>query len=196
MGEADTFDETSRNVALTYAIALLVVFLVLCAQFEGFSSAVVVMLTVPFGVAAAVYALFLTGTSVNLFSQIGLIMLIGLMAKNGILLVEFADQLRDSGASVRDAIARAADIRLRPIVMTMLSTVLGGLPLILSSGPGAEARDAIGWVMFGGLGLASLFTLFLTPVLYLGIARFQRPRAEATRRLEHELSEAKHVHED
>nr|WP_255775636.1 efflux RND transporter permease subunit [Microbulbifer sediminum] len=190
LGEADTLEESSREVAMTYAIAALVVFLVLCAQFEGISSALIVMTTVPFGLAAAVYALFLTGTTVNIFSQIGLVMLIGLMAKNGILLVEFADQLRDRGHSVYDAITEAARVRLRPIAMTMLSTVLGGLPLILSSGPGAEARSAIGWVMFGGLGLAALFTLYLTPVVYLGLGRFHQPRSVEGSKLEEELQAA------
>ncbi|SDK25423.1 efflux RND transporter permease subunit [Microbulbifer yueqingensis] len=190
LGEADTLQESSREVAITYAIAALVVFLVLCAQFEAISSAVIVMATVPFGLAAAVYALFLTGTTVNIFSQIGLVMLIGLMAKNGILLVEFADQLRDRGHSVHDAITEAARVRLRPIAMTMLSTVLGGLPLILSTGPGAEARAAIGWVMFGGLGLAALFTLYLTPVVYLGLGRFHKPRSLEGNRLAEELQAA------
>ncbi|WP_288130525.1 efflux RND transporter permease subunit [Microbulbifer sp.] len=190
LGEADSLEESSREVAMTYAIAALVVFLVLCAQFEGISSAVIVMTTVPFGLAAAVYALFFTGTTVNIFSQIGLVMLIGLMAKNGILLVEFADQLRDRGYSVYDAVTEAARVRLRPIAMTMLSTVLGGLPLILSSGPGAEARSAIGWVMFGGLGLAALFTLYLTPVVYLGLGRFHKPRSVESSRLEEELQQA------
>jgi len=190
LGEADSLEQSSREVAMTYAIAALVVFLVLCAQFEGVSSAVIVMVTVPFGLAAAVYALFFTGTTVNIFSQIGLVMLIGLMAKNGILLVEFADQLRDRGYSVYDAVTEAARVRLRPIAMTMLSTVLGGLPLILSSGPGAEARAAIGWVMFGGLGLAALFTLYLTPVVYLGLGRFHKPRSVENSRLQEELQAA------
>lgn len=189
-GEAETLGETSRDVALTYIIALLVVFLVLCAQFESFTSALIVMVTVPFGVAAAIYAIWITGTSINVYSQIGLVMLIGLMAKNGILLVEFADQLRDAGHSVLSAVSTAARVRLRPIVMTMMSTVLGGLPLILSTGPGAESRWAIGWVIFGGLGLAALFTLFLTPVVYLGLARFAKPRAAETQRLNREMDDA------
>ena len=193
MGEAEALDETSRQVAMTYVIALVVVFLVLTAQFESLTSAAVVMTTVPFGIAAAVMALFVTGTSVNIYSQIGLVMLIGLMAKNGILVVEFADQLRDRGFSVRDAVATAAKVRLRPIVMTMISTVMGGLPLILSGGPGAEARAAIGWVVFGGLGLAAIFTLYLTPVAYLGLARFVRPRAAEGTRLETELRDAEKV---
>lgn len=189
-GEAETMGETSRDVALTYIIALLVVFLVLCAQFESFTSALIVMVTVPFGIAAAIYAILFTGTSINVYSQIGLVMLIGLMAKNGILLVEFADQLRDAGHSVLSAVRTAAQVRLRPIVMTMMSTVLGGLPLILSTGPGAESRWAIGWVIFGGLGLAALFTLFLTPVVYLGLARFAKPRAAEALRLNREMGEA------
>lgn len=184
-------EETSQEVGLTYAIALLVVFLVLSAQFESWTSAAVVTVTVPFGIAAAILALFLTGTSVNIYSQIGLVMLIGLMAKNGILLVEFADQLRERGLAVREAVLQAAEVRLRPIAMTMLSTVLGGLPLILGSGAGAEARSAIGWVIFGGLGIAALFTLFLTPVVYLGLAPLSRPRSAEAARLESELSQAK-----
>lgn len=189
-GEAATLEETSHDVAMTYAIAFLVVFLVLTAQFESLTSALVVTLTVPFGIAAAIYALLLTGTSINIYSQIGLVMLIGLMAKNGILLVEFADQLRDRGYEIREAVATAARVRLRPIAMTMISTVLGGLPLILSGGPGGEARAAIGWVVFGGLGLAAVFTLLLTPVVYLGIARFSSARAEESAALSQELDAA------
>jgi len=196
LGQAATLEETSREVTLTYAIALVVVFLVLCAQFESLTSATVVTLIVPFGIAAAIYALFLTGTSINIYSQIGLIMLIGLMAKNGILLVEFADQMRDHGHGVREAVTISAQVRLRPVTMTMLSTVLGGLPLILSSGPGAEARSAIGWVVFGGLGLAALFTLYLTPVIYLGIARFSNPRIEQSARLEQEMDAAEDIADD
>ncbi|MCW8196408.1 efflux RND transporter permease subunit [Proteobacteria bacterium 005FR1] len=190
LGEAATLQETSQEVAITYGIALLVVFLVLCAQFEGFTSAVVVTLIVPFGVAAAIFALFLSGTSVNIYSQIGLVMLIGLMAKNGILLVEFADQLRDRGFDILSAIQTGASVRLRPVSMTLISTVLGGLPLILSSGAGAEARESIGWVIFGGLGMAALFTLYLTPALYLLIARFSKARAAESKRLAEELQEA------
>ncbi|MEM9301174.1 MAG: efflux RND transporter permease subunit [Pseudomonadota bacterium] len=190
MGEAATLSETSREVAITFAVALLIVFLVLCAQFESFTSPLVITLTVPFAIAAAIFALFLTGTSLNVYSQIGLIMLVGLMAKNGILLVEFADQLRNQGRSVRAAVEEAAKVRLRPIAMTIASTALGGLPLILSDGPGAESREAIGWVVFGGLGLSALFTLFLTPVIYLGLARFSAARAEEGKRLRQELAEA------
>ena len=120
-------------------------------------------------------------------------MLIGLLAKNAILLVEFADQLRDKGYSVPEAVEQAASIRLRPIMMTLLSTLFGALPLILATGAGAEARSAIGWVVFGGLGLAVIFTLYLTPVLYLALARFAKPRADETQRLERELQHAETI---
>ena len=164
---------------LTFAIALLVVFLVLVAQFESITSAAVIMITVPFGIASAVFALYLTGTTLNIYSQIGILVLIGIMAKNGILLVEFADQLRDQGKSVVEAAREAAIIRFRPIGMTMISTVLAGMPLILSAGPGSESRSAIGWVIFGGLGLAAIFTLFLTPAVYTLVAGLSKPRASA-----------------
>jgi multidrug efflux pump subunit AcrB len=188
-GEAATLDETTRDTLITYGFALLIVFLVLVAQFESLASAIVIMTIVPFGLAAAVFALHLTDTSLNIYSQVGLVMLIGLIAKNGILLVEFADQLRDEGLLVKDAIAQAAHTRLRPIAMTLVSTVLGALPLILATGPGAEARMAVGWVVFGGLGMAAVFTLYLTPVIYLGVARFAKPRAAARLRLESELAD-------
>ncbi|MFC3095144.1 efflux RND transporter permease subunit [Alteromonas sediminis] len=187
LGEAKTFRETDQQVNITYLVAFLIVLLVLAAQFESFNSAIVVMLTVPFGIAAALFAAFITGTSINIYSQIGLVMLIGLLAKNAILLVEFADQLRDKGASVSEAIIEAGKVRLRPIMMTLMSTLLGGLPLILSTGAGAEARNAIGWVVFGGLGIAVIFTLFLTPVLYYWLARFVKPRADQAKQLESEL---------
>ncbi len=190
LGEAAALDETSSALMVTYIIALVVVFLVLVAQFESLTSAAVVMVTVPFGVCAAIYALWLTDTTINIYSQIGVIMLIGIMAKNGILLVEFADQLRDKGLSAGEAALQAATERLRPIAMTLASTVLAGLPLIVGSGPGAEARAAIGWVVFGGLGIAAVFTLFLTPAAYALIAGLTRSRASAGVALEAELADA------
>ena len=188
--EAATLEETSNEVAITFAIAVLVVLLVLAAQFESVLSALVIVLTVPFGLAAAIFALKLTGSTLNIYSQIGLIMLVGLMAKNGILVVEFADQLRDRGHTAMHAVREAALTRLRPVMMTMLSTVLGALPLILGSGPGAEARSAIGWVVFGGLGIATIFTLVLIPVIYSLLAPLAPPRAHAGIRLDRELREA------
>ena len=174
---------------VTYLFALVIVFLVLVAQFESLTSALVVLLTVPFALVAAILALFLSGISLNIYSQIGLVMLIGLMAKNGILIVEFADQLRHQGRTIREAVEEAAAIRLRPIAMTLISTVVGAVPLILASGAGAEARQSIGWVIFGGLGIAGVFTLFLTPVIYLGVARFGKPRSVDLAKLQEEIDD-------
>ena len=188
-GEAESLEETSNDLLLTYGFALIIVFLVLVAQFESLTSALVVLLTVPFALAAAIFSLYLSGVSLNIYSQIGLVMLIGLMAKNGILIVEFADQLRQQGRSVREAVEEAAAIRLRPIAMTLISTVLGAVPLILASGAGSEARQSIGWVIFGGLGIAGVFTLFLTPVIYLAIARFGKPRNVDLERLNSEIED-------
>jgi HAE1 family hydrophobic/amphiphilic exporter-1 len=190
LAEAAALGETGSGLLLTFGFAILIVFLVLAAQFESFVSALIVMSTVPLGLACAIFALVLTGGSLNVYSQIGLVLLVGIMAKNGILIVEFANQLRDQGKSVREAITEGAVLRLRPVMMTMVSTVLGGVPLILSSGPGAEAREALGWVIVGGLGLATLVTLFLTPVAYLLLARFTTPKAEEEARLRRELDQA------
>ncbi len=190
LAEAATLDETSSGILIVFGFALLVVFLVLSAQFESFVSAVVVMATVPLGLACAIFALLLTGGSLNVYSQIGLVLLVGIMAKNGILIVEFANQLRDRGASVAEAAFEAATIRLRPVMMTMASTVLGGVPLVLAFGAGAEAREALGWVIVGGLGLAALLTLYLTPVAYLLLARFTTPKAAEAARLAGELDAA------
>ncbi len=186
-GEAETMNENNYEVTATFLIAILVVFLVLAAQFESIGSASIVIFTVPFGLAAAVFALLLTGQSINLYSQIGFVMLVGLMTKNAILLVEFMDQLRDEGKSIDEAIMEGLQVRLRPVMMTVLSTVLGSLPLILSEGPGAEARNAIGWVVFGGLGLSSLFTLYLTPLGYSLLAPYVKPRSHYEKQLKEEL---------
>ena len=191
LAEAATLDETSSGLLLTFGFALIVVFLVLAAQFESFTSSLILLVTVPFGLASAVFALALSGTSLNVYSQIGLVLLVGIMAKNGILVVEFADQLRDRGLGVREAAEEAAKRRLRPVVMTMVSTVLGGLPLVFASGAGAEARIALGWVIVGGLGIATLFTLFLTPVAFVLLAGLSSPRAAEGERLERELAEAR-----
>ncbi len=190
LAEARTLRENSHGVAVTFAFAIAIIFLVLSAQFESFLSAIIVMATVPVGLACAIYALVLTGGSINVYSQIGLVLLVGIMAKNGILIVEFANQLRDRGYSVRRAIEESANIRLRPVLMTMIATILGGMPLVLASGAGAEARAALGWVIVGGLGLAALSTLFLTPVAYLLLAGFSKPKANEEARLQRELAAA------
>lgn len=190
LAEAATLGETSSGLFVTFGIALIVIFLVLAAQFESFVSAVIVMATVPLGLACAVFALLLTGGSLNVYSQIGLVLLVGIMAKNGILIVEFADQLRERGASVRDAIEQAATVRLRPVTMTMVATVLGGLPLVLAQGAGAEAREVLGWIIVGGLGMATVATLYVTPVAYVLLAGFARSRAAETELLQAELKGA------
>jgi len=190
LAEAATLNETASGLVVTFGFAILIVFLVLAAQFESFVSAVIVMATVPFGLACAVYALLLTGGSLNVYSQIGLVLLVGIMAKNGILIVEFANQLRDQGKSVRVAVYEASTIRLRPVMMTMAATILGGVPLILSDGAGAEAREALGWIIVGGLGLATVSTLYLTPVAYLLLAGLSKPKAEEEAALERELHAA------
>lgn len=182
-GEAATLTDGQAGMYLVFAVAFVVVFLVLAAQFESVASAVVIMLTVPFGLAAALLAISLTGGSLNYYSQIGLVMLIGVMAKNGILIVEFANQLREAGQDIDSAIRDALRLRIRPVMMTMVSTVFGGLPLILTSGAGAEARIAVGWVIVGGLGFATVFTLFLTPVFYRWIAVWGAEPGMASKRL-------------
>ena len=187
LAEAATLGETSAGLFVTFGIALAVVFLVLSAQFESFVSAVIVMATVPLGLACAIFALLVTGGSLNVYSQIGLVLLVGIMAKNGILIVEFADQLRERGASVREAIEQASIVRLRPVMMTMIATVLGGLPLVLAQGAGAEARAVLGWIIVGGLGLATLATLYITPVAYLLLAGLSKSRAAEAEMLQREL---------
>ncbi|MDY8109389.1 efflux RND transporter permease subunit [Fulvimarina sp. 2208YS6-2-32] len=165
-GQARQFQETSGGLLTTFGLALLIVYLVLAAQFESFVQPIVILLSVPLAVAGALATLFALGEAINVYSQVGMVMLIGLMAKNGILIVEFANQLRSRGLSVRDAVSEAAAVRLRPILMTVLSTVLGAVPLVLSSGAGAESRLSIGLIIIGGYLVASVLTLFLTPVLY------------------------------
>jgi len=189
-GEAATLNETSSGILQTFMFAVVIILLVMAAQFESFVAAAILFTTVPFGVAAGIYAILLSGGSLNIYTQIGLVMLVGLMAKNGILIVEFANQLRDEGQSVRDAIRNACLIRLRPVLMTMIATVLGGLPLILTGGAGSEARAALGWIMVGGLGVSALATLFLTPVSFLLLAGFSKPRIAEEHRLVAELAEA------
>jgi hydrophobe/amphiphile efflux-1 (HAE1) family protein len=193
LGEAATLEQSTQSGLIVFAFAIVIVYLVLAAQFESLVSALVIMLTVPFGLAAAVYAIVLTGGSINYYSQIGLVLLVGIIAKNGILVVEFADQLRDQGLPVARAIREAARIRLRPVMMTMIATVIGGLPLVFAFGAGAEAREALGWIVVGGLGFATIFTLYLIPVFYSLFAGLAKPRAKEAADLEAELAAASGV---
>ncbi|OCW58537.1 efflux RND transporter permease subunit [Hoeflea olei] len=190
LSEAATLDQSSHDMLITFGIAIIVVLLVLAAQFESFVSAFIIISTVPLGIACAIFAMAFTGGSLNVYSQIGLVLLVGVMAKNGILIVEFANQLRNQGLDIRRAIEEASNLRLRPVMMTMVSTVLGSVPLLMAFGAGAEARVSLGWVIVGGLGLAMIATLFLTPVAYLLLARFATPSAEEEHRLDAELREA------
>ncbi|SSC69586.1 unnamed protein product [Ciceribacter sp. T2.26MG-112.2] len=190
LAEAATLTENSGGMASTFGFALIIIFLVLAAQFESVLSSIIIMATVPLGLACAVFALLLTGTSLNVYSQIGLVMLVGIMAKNGILIVEFANQLRDRGQGVREAIENAANLRLRPVMMTMIATILGGVPLVFAHGAGAEARVALGWVIVGGLGFATVVTLYVTPLAYLALARFAKPHADEEARLQKEMQVA------
>jgi len=190
LAEAATLEENSSGMALTFGFAIVIIFLVLAAQFESVLSSLIIMSTVPLGLACAVFALVITGSSLNIYSQIGLVLLVGVMAKNGILIVEFANQLRDKGEGVREAIEKACALRLRPVMMTMIATILGGVPLVFAEGAGAEARIALGWVIVGGLGFATLVTLYITPVAYLLIARFAKPQTHEEQRLHEEMSDA------
>lgn len=190
LAEAATLNENANGLFVTFGFALVIIFLVLAAQFESLISGLIIMSTVPLGLACAVFAMLLTGNTLNIYSQIGLVLLVGIMAKNGILIVEFANQLRDRGEDLRSAIENAANIRLRPVMMTMIATITGAVPLVLASGAGAEARIALGGVLVGGLGLATVVTLYLTPVAYLVIARFTKPHVDEERRLQREMQHA------
>ena len=184
-GESREYQKAGSAVLLTFALALLVVYLVLAAQFESFIHPLVIMLTVPLGVLGALLGLWITGGTLNLFSQIGIVMLVGLAAKNGILIVEFANQLRDAGRNIREAIIESAGVRLRPILMTSIATMVGAVPLVAAGGPGSASRATIGVVVISGVGFSTLLSLFVVPVFYALLAPYTRsPRA-----VEHELRE-------
>ena len=173
-GLSREFQESSAAIYVTFGLAFVIVFLVLAAQFESWIHPLIIMLSVPLAVTGALIALAWAGISLNIYSQIGIVMLLGLMAKNGILIVEFANQLRDQGYAVRDAILEGATLRFRPVLMTTISTVFGAVPLVVATGAGAESRAAIGIVILGGLVFATTLTLFIIPVLYNLLARFAK----------------------
>tara|TARA_R100000900_G_scaffold62550_1_gene50083 strand:- start:54993 stop:58085 length:3093 start_codon:yes stop_codon:yes gene_type:complete len=170
-GESLNYKESTGALYATFGLALLVTFLVMAAQFESFVHPTVIMITVPLAVVGGLGGLVLTGQSFNIFSQIGLLMLIGIATKNGILLVEFINQLRDAGRAFEDAILEGCQLRLRPVLMTTVSTLAGALPLMLMSGPGSASRNVLGAVILFGVALATLFTLYLVPGLYYLLAR-------------------------
>jgi len=174
-GQSREFRDSSSSLMITFGLALLIVFLVLAAQFESFVHPIIIMLSVPLAITGALATLYFTGITLNVYSQIGLVMLIGLVAKNAILIVEFANQLREQGRSVKDAVKESAAARLRPILMTTIATVFGAMPLALASGAGAESRSSIGWVIVGGVTFSTLLSLFIVPTLYSLLARFTKP---------------------
>ena len=185
-GESQDFKTTGQSIVFVFLLGLVVVFLVLAAQFESFVHPLVIMLTVPLAMAGGLLGLYLTGGTLNLYSQIGLIMLVGLAAKNGILIVEFANQLRDEGMDFAAAIIEASAVRLRPIVMTGITTAAGTVPLILSSGAGAETRLVIGVVVLSGVLAATFLTLIVVPVAYSLLARRTGSPGDVRRRLQRE----------
>ena len=175
-GSSREYRDSGDEMKVTLVLALIFIYLVLAAQFESFIGPFVIMLTVPLGFLGAIFVMWLNaklgdGGSLNVYSRIGLVMLVGLITKNGILIVEFANQLRRAGQEKIEAVLEASTLRLRPILMTALATVLGALPLALSTGAGAEARRAIGWVIVGGVSIGTLLTLFIIPVAYSLIVR-------------------------
>ncbi|MCL4154827.1 UNVERIFIED_CONTAM: hypothetical protein GTU68_023369 [Idotea baltica] len=170
-GQSRDFKSSGSSLIFVFLLGLAVTYLVLAAQFESFIHPFVILITVPTAVLGGLLGLVLAGGSLNLFSQIGLVMLIGLAAKNGILIVEFANQLRDRGMEFEEAILQAARTRLRPILMTGLTTAAGSIPLILASGAGSETRITIGVVVLGGISVATFLTIFLVPAAYVLIAR-------------------------
>jgi multidrug efflux pump len=170
-GESREFRQASASLYLTFLLALAFIYLVLAAQFESFTDPFIIMLTVPLSVTGALLALWLSGGTLNIYSQVGLVTLIGLITKHGILIVEFANQLRAQGRSVRDAVIESSAMRLRPILMTTGAMVLGAVPLAIATGAGAESRQDIGWVIVGGLLVGTLFTLFVIPVVYTYVSR-------------------------
>lgn len=183
-GAARQFKQSTGAIVFAFGFALIVVFLVLAGQFESFVHPLVIMLAVPLAVTGGLFGLFLFDNTLNIYSQIGLIILIALAAKNGILIVEFANQLRDEGRSIRDAILEASDLRVRPVLMTSVATVAGAIPLIIGHGAGAESRMTIGTVIFFGLTAATLLTLFVVPAFYDLLARFTKSPDATAREIE------------
>jgi multidrug efflux pump len=190
-GTSREFKASQGALAIVFVLALLFIFLVLAAQFESFVDPLVIMLSVPLSMIGALLALKWSGGSLNVYSQIGLITLVGLITKHGILIVEFANQLRGQGLELTDALVKAASQRLRPILMTTGAMVLGAVPLATATGAGAESRIQIGWVIVGGMSLGTLLTIFVVPTMYMLFARSKVPGANRA-----EANEQPHPHGD
>jgi multidrug efflux pump len=183
-GESREFLESGSSLYITFGLALLIVFLVLAAQFESFIHPIVILATVPLALTGALLGLWILGGTINIFSQIGAILLIGLAAKNGVLIIEFANQLRDRGEEFEQALVNAACTRLRPIVMTSASTTFGALPLLLGTGAGSESRQPIGLVIVAGVVVSAVLTLFVVPALYSMVARNTQAPEHVARTIE------------
>ncbi len=188
-GQSRDYKASGASILFVLMLGAVIVYLVLAAQFESWIHPLVIMLTVPLAIGGALLGLYLTGQTLNIYSQIGLIMLVGLAAKNGILIVEFANQLRDAGQEFHAALLEATEVRFRPIVMTGITTAAGSLPLLLSSGPGSETRAVIGTVILYGVLAATLFTLFIVPVAYDLMARNTGSPGQQKLRLEREMND-------
>ncbi|MFC3713491.1 efflux RND transporter permease subunit [Sphingoaurantiacus capsulatus] len=186
-GESLSYKQTGSSIVIVFLLTIIIVYLVLAAQFESFIHPAVIILTVPLAVGGGVLGLVVMGGTLNIYSQIGIVMLVGLAAKNGILIVEFANQLRDSGRSIEQAVIEASTRRLRPILMTSIAIVAGAIPLMIASGAGAAARQAIGVVIVWGVSIATLLTLFLIPVFYNRLARRTGSPEAVARKLKDEL---------
>jgi multidrug efflux pump subunit AcrB len=170
-GTSKEFADSSNTLLFAFLLALIIVFLILAAQFESFSSPLVIMFTVPLALAGAVLSLWVFGQTLNIFSQIGIIVLVGIVTKNGILIVEFANQRLEQGLSVREAVIDAATRRLRPILMTSFATMLGALPIALAIGAAAKSRVPMGITIIGGLFFSLMLTLYVIPALYTYFSR-------------------------
>jgi len=186
-GESLSYKQTGSSIVVVFLLTILIVYLVLAAQFESFVHPAVIIMTVPLAVGGGVLGLVVMGGTLNIYSQIGIVMLVGLAAKNGILIVEFANQLRDAGKTIEEAAVEAATRRLRPILMTSIATVAGAVPLMIADGAGAAARQAIGVVIVWGVSIATMLTLFLIPVFYNRLARRTGSPEAVARQLESEL---------
>jgi multidrug efflux pump len=189
-GDSGDYVRSSGQLWTTLLFAVIIVFLVLAAQFESFVHPAIIMVTVPLALLGAVFGLQLHGMSINIFSQIAVVMLIGIAAKNGVLIVEFANQLRDRGVEFMEAIVQASTIRLRPILMTSLCTAFGAIPLMFAAGAGAEQREPVGIVVFYGTVLSMALTLFVVPAVYSLVARRTKPSQYMTQLVDRMLGAA------
>ena len=180
-GQSRQFKTEGAQLVLAFFFALIVIYLVLAAQFESFRDPIVMLVTVPMSICGAMLFVSLGFTTINIYTQVGLVTLIGVISKHGILIVEFANRLREQGKSKREAIEQAAAIRLRPVLMTTAALVMAMVPLLIATGPGAAARFSMGLVIATGMTIGTAFTLFVVPAVYLYLAHADAPRQALSR---------------